>query len=91
MSKVQGAWVLTREHNEYDQHGSYFAAVWPTKPTIEQLVAYFGYDNPSSSATSVMGALAFILHLHKGGGRQANEDQWYNLTFAEFGKNCEEG
>ena len=93
MSKngTNGAWVLTYEHNDYDQHGEYFAAVWPAKPTVEQLVAYFGYDNPSSGTPSVMGALAFILHLHGGGGRQGLEEMWYNLQFAEFGKKQDGG
>jgi hypothetical protein len=31
---------LTTEYNDYDQHGEYFVAWWPTKPSEEQLAKY---------------------------------------------------
>lgn len=31
-------WVLTREVNEYNQEGEYFVAVFPKKPTAQQLI-----------------------------------------------------
>jgi hypothetical protein len=37
MTKV---WILTTEYNDYDQHGAYFVAWWPKKPTYEQLGKY---------------------------------------------------
>lgn len=35
---VTNVWLLTREHNDYDQHGEYFIAVFAEKPTIQQLI-----------------------------------------------------
>lgn len=30
-------WVLTREYNNYDQHGEYFVAAFKEKPTFAQM------------------------------------------------------
>lgn len=79
-----GAWVLTRSHNDHDQHGEYFVAVWPSKPTTEQLAEFFRYT--TGTPGNVMDALHFLLHLEKGGGRRATEDVWYDLAFVEYGK-----
>ena len=84
-----GVWVLTTEHNEYDQHGEYFCAVWPEKPTVEQLAEHSQYNTSASVSGGVMGALSFLLHLKNGGGRRRTEQQWYHLKFVEFGKNME--
>lgn len=83
MSKKAGVWVLTTEFNDYDQHGAYLEAIWQSKPTIEQLAKHFKYLK-SEMVGSFMGALEFILHIQKGGGRQGTEHQWYNLEFMEF-------
>jgi len=75
-------WVLTRELNIYDQDGEYFVAVFKTKPTVKQLtkvVAATGYLSPD-----VMSALATILHILEGGGREGTEDEWYNLREESF-------
>lgn len=79
-------WVLTTEYNDYDQHGEYFEAVFPTKPTIKELAGYFTVNGGVSVAGDPMAALNYLLHLLDGGGRQKNEDMWYNLTEVEFGK-----
>ena len=85
MGKALSVWVLTREINDYNQEGAYFEAVFAQKPTAAELVAYFtkrgGYPQ---SFTSAMAALDFILHLLEGGGRQATEEVWYNLTEEYF-------
>lgn len=81
----KGVWVLTSEHNDYDQHGEYFEAVFSDKPDIEKLAEYF--SNPEvyyQCSGGPMGALRFLEHLRKGGGRVGTEDIWYNLDFVEF-------
>lgn len=83
-----GVWVLTSEHNDYDQHGEYFHAVWAEKPTLGQLAEYFAKESikPSSTTNNVMEAVAFLEHLLKSGGRRGLEDVWWNLEFEEFQK-----
>jgi hypothetical protein len=73
------AWVLTREHNEYDQHGEYFVAVFSRKPTHAELASVFSQDG-YFRGNDIMAALAFIEHLLTGGGQQKQEDTWYNLA-----------
>lgn len=80
----QGCWILTNEVNEYDQHGEYFCAVWCEKPTIGQLTAYFQTSESEDIHGSVMDALAFVLHVHNGGGRRKVEHEWWNLRFEAF-------
>lgn len=31
-------WILTSEHNAYDQFGAYFLGAWGTKPAVEDLL-----------------------------------------------------
>lgn len=76
-------WVLTREHNGYDQHGSYFEAVFAKKPTLEVLASYFRNTEANSFGTDMMGAIEFLEHLRKGGGRREAEDVWYTLEEVE--------
>lgn len=57
-------WVLTREHNDYDQHGAYFEAVFMNKPTLDQLTAIVGVQ-----AQNVL----------DNKGRVNYADVWYNL------------
>lgn len=79
-------WVLTREHNDHDQHGEYFVAFWFTKPSITQLAKFFSNsdkDGFAPSNRSVMDAVAFLTHLLEGGGRRGVEDVWFNLTNTE--------
>lgn len=59
-------WVLTEEHNLYDQNGKYFIAVFKEKPTTEQLLAL----NISQEQ---------LIHVKNGGGRVDSENQWFNL------------
>lgn len=59
-------YILTSEHNDYDQHGEYFLAVFKQKPTSTQLL-------------ECGVAPAQIEHVLAGGGRQKHEDVWYHL------------
>lgn len=72
-------WVLTSEHNDYDQHGEYFEAVFHKEPTLEVLADYFSGKN-SLHFSDPMAAVKFLEHLRKGGGRIKTEDVWYNLS-----------
>lgn len=83
MSK--GVWVLTRKINAYEQDGEYFVAVWGKKPTLEQLARHFGYLRDAQTVIDYQ-ALAFLIHVEKGGGRQAIEYEWFNLRHVPFGE-----
>lgn len=80
----RGVWVLTRLHNDYDQHGDYFVAVWSSKPSLANLATYFGKEGGEYPSYDVMQAVAFLEHLRAGGGRQGHEEVWYELNFVEF-------
>lgn len=59
-------WVLTQEHNMYDQYGKYFIKVFGDKPTPTELLA------EGVRKDEVSWVLA-------GGGRQGKEDEWWHL------------
>lgn len=80
------AWVLLRSHNEYDQHGQYFVAVWYTKPTLKELAEFFKGNLEGAYFSDAMAALAFLMHIEAGGGRQDSEDVWFDLQQVKFGK-----
>lgn len=42
---MKHVYILTREHNDYDQHGAYFEAVFSKQPTSETLAKYFADNN----------------------------------------------
>jgi len=63
-------WILTREHNDYDQHGDYYVKAWCTKPTIEQVDAAIDQ--------SEYGCID-LKQVYAGGGRIAYEDVWHNF------------
>ena len=60
-------WILTSEHNAYDQYGEYFEAVFLTKPTSKQIQKICGITEIGAA------------HVLTGGGRDKYEGQWYNL------------
>jgi hypothetical protein len=70
------AWILTEEYNDYDQHGEYFVAWFPEKPTTEELSKYFDEDTSKHILTG-------------GGGRRQLglrwEEHWYFLKEIESG------
>ena len=59
-------WVLTEEHNAYDQYGAYFVHAWTRKPTPTELMARGVEEH----------RVSLVL---QGGGREKDEDHWYNL------------
>jgi hypothetical protein len=70
MAKI---WVLTKEYNDYNQHGEYFIHAWLEKPTKENLQEYL----------NSWYLQAFSEHILNGGGRKRLEDEWYNLVVVE--------
>jgi hypothetical protein len=67
-------WLLTEEHNDYDQHGEYFVAWWPEFPTFEQLrMALEGWGLSDTT----------LAHIKTGGGRCDAENVWWNLRREE--------
>jgi len=60
-------WILTYYVNDYNQYGEYFLAVFPSKPTFNQL-ADLGVPR-----------IAHVRHVLKGGGRMGTENKWYLL------------
>jgi hypothetical protein len=78
------AYVLTAEHNQYDQYGEYFVALFEEIPTVEKLAEFLADQQEHVSVpTKVLEAVAFLEHIRKGGGRRKDEDSWYNLKRVE--------
>lgn len=78
MSKQDTIWLLTRAINAYNQDGDYMVAVFPTKPSMEQLIAV---GVPAKYTEWVLG----------GGGRtKAYESEWFYLLEFPFGVRYEE-
>jgi len=64
-------WVLTAEHNDYDQHGEYFINVFYKKPDVIQISAILGEEV----------SFEYCQHIvDKGGRTDKMENVWYNLT-----------
>ncbi len=68
-------WILTEEHNAYDQYGAYYVHAWTCKPTEAQLRKVLIETNPKGYDPSP----ELLSHIQGGGGRQKAEDHWYNL------------
>lgn len=76
MNKV---WVITEEHNDYDQHGVYFCCVFANKPTHQQCLDFLleeGYIQKYQCKKHQDKMAAFLM---KGGGRYKDEGVWYWL------------
>lgn len=79
----KGCWVLTNEHNDYDQHGRYFLAMWAEQPTMEQLAEWF--KNQEGLPNNVMEAVAFLEKLRAGKDAPMHNNQvHYHLKFERF-------
>jgi len=76
-------WVLTRKHNEYDQHGEYFETLFTKQPSLQMLAAYFKDSSEYISLGDPFSAVEFLEHLREGGGRMEKEDVWYNLKVVD--------
>lgn len=66
----QTIWVLTREHNEYDQHGEYFTAAFVEKPSLQQLIDVAKEWAPHT--TDMNELLKFWLSVLDGRGADSN-------------------
>ena len=60
-------WVLTKEYNDYRQHGEYYVKAWTHQPTPAELMAHGVPDWE-------------VDHVLKGGGRNGIDDEWFNLN-----------
>lgn len=78
-------YVLTREHNTYDQFGSYFVAWFSRQPSSDEVKAAIKTDDGSE----VDDALAS--HIVSGGGRQDAENVWWHLKKVSSANNSDEG
>jgi hypothetical protein len=70
------AHILTRSHNEYDQHGEYFVAWFDSLPTtadIQRVIKADGYEISAQDAD----------YIRWGGGRQGTEDVWWDLKLVK--------
>jgi hypothetical protein len=65
-------YILTEEHNDYDQHGEYFIAWFSSAPTIDQVMK-LGLDTEEA------------FHVIGGGGRRETEQIWHNLRKVDEG------
>jgi len=72
-------WVITEEHNAYDQYGEYFICAFAEKPTHAQCLDllleldYIQEDQPRKHKDKMS---EFLM---KGGGRYKYENVWYWL------------
>lgn len=81
MNKI---YILTEEYNDYDQHGEYFVAWFPRKPTASKLgeVIFPESEGPFSEDVVV----EYLSHILNGGGRRGIENHWYHLRKVKAGK-----
>ena len=75
-------WVLTTEYNDYDQHGEYFLAVWPKKPSPEWVQRVVEQERRLRE-----GELDFIM---SGGGPGQWGHQWFRLIQVKPGQTLKE-
>mgnify|MGYP006935486334 CR=1 FL=1 len=65
-------YIITSEHNDYNQYGEYYIKAYKEFPTVEQLMSDLDIRELEAN------------YLFNGGGRQAKEDQWYNLHIEDI-------
>lgn len=70
MADENFAYILTREHNQYDQYGEYFVAWFPTLPDADELAKLLNLNENGKD---------LVAHILKGGGRLEWEDKWFFL------------
>ena len=68
-------YVVTREINEYNQEGEYFVAAYRSKSSFGDLKVLLGGESDVT-----------VGKLTRGGGRQALEDEWFNLDEVKDGE-----
>ena len=71
-------YVLTREHNLYDQEGEYYVAIFKNiddvKKRLKEVIKKDGYSGGSDE---------LLNHILEGGGRRNYEEVWFNLNKVE--------
>lgn len=78
-------WVLTREENDYDQHGDYFVAVFKKFPTLLAIWEALDSEENSGARTGIStNDVELFSHIQKGGGRRYPEETWYHLREIEM-------
>ncbi len=75
--------AITSAVNAYDQEGDYLEVIFDSTPTLQQLSDWY-YNTKLEKLNDEQ--LLFLAHLKRGGGRQANESQWYYLTELKSGQ-----
>jgi len=66
---MKNCWILTKQYNDYNQHGEYFCCAFEEKPTVNQLMQHI--DCNIETARSIIDG--------NGKGRINNEYMWYLL------------
>lgn len=66
---MKTVWVLTEEHNAYDQYGEYFLKAFINKPTAGDIAKVLEIHHNSG----------VVKHILNGGGRIEWEDIWWWL------------
>ena len=74
--------ILSRQHNDYDQYGEYFVAWFHEQPTAADIKLAIINDDESVVDEDT------AEHIASGGGRRdkANEDIWWNLRSVRSAK-----
>ena len=63
-------WLLTKEYNDYDQYGEYYVYAWNHRPNLQEV---------DLALDTLTDGYHDIKHILNGGGRQKDEDIWFNL------------
>ena len=66
-------WILTKEYNDYNQHGEYFVAAFKGKPSREQVAKIVNHYSDSRLVDKIL----------EGGGRVDYDHLWYWLREEE--------
>jgi len=70
----RSSYILTREHNDYDQYGKYFVARFDRLPSIIDIQNAIARDDCSIVDDEL------AAHILTGGGRRKDENVWWYLT-----------
>lgn len=72
-------WVLTSEHNDYDQYGEYFLAVYKEKPSLKECESILLKHGIIDKFQAEEHKTKMAKHLQNGGGRIDSENMWLYL------------
>lgn len=78
-------YILTREHNLYDQKGEYYVAIFKdiedVNNKLQEVIEKDLYSTYSGKLHN---------HIINGGGRMGKEDVWFNLYEQQDSNGCED-